>query len=309
VARALLVALVAGTAGGTLWPAGPGPRSSPTARLDVVGVPSSAPPIDVSTLAGAVRAGRFVRTVWIGGLEVRPDPAAGTAPLGLDLAAASRLASLTTGLRTPTILGFGRVTLRGVATPAGAPRLVDAPGWVAVASLAGDVYNCPVRAVPQAPALPGEHGIYEAAIFFGSVAGGGSGALLYNSTGLQPCGGLTGPSLATASAAVPVAWSVTGPVGLTTTVRYQAPVCSHVSSVSAGGNVNTGIYTATVTVSVPFDRTGCGAVSTFTTTVSVYPASAGPTAPAPPSRVILGPAPIPSVPPALVGPLAAGASS
>ena len=131
----------------------------------------------------------------------------------------------------------------------------------------------------------------------------GRGAVVYDTGGTNPCGGPPVPaSLAVAVAAVPVRWQQQGPTGLTTTIGYQAPQCARIASVSTGGNVHTGVYSAEVTVSFPFARTGCDAVKTFTTTVSVYPPSTGPGAPPPPTSVVLVPSTAPDdVPPSLVG--------
>lgn len=269
------------------------------------------PATTVSTLNGSVVDGRFVRAVAVGGLEVAPDPSASASPLGLDLAAADRLASLTEGLTNPKLVGFGLVTLTGAGgtPPTGAPTLTRTPAWVAIATTSHLAYNCPAMSGPPPTASPGEHGAQKAAIFFGSVASAGRGAVLYQSAGTLPCGRTVGPSVSAADAAVPVAWRPAGPVGRTSWVSYQAPTCSRLDSVSAAGSGNSGIDTVTVNVTVPFDRTGCAGVETFTTTVAVYPRPPGPGSPPPPARVVLVPKPLPPVPPVLTSPLGQTASS
>jgi hypothetical protein len=308
------VALVAGAivaiSAAWTWAAEPVNAGAPLVSERAITTASTTPgpATTVVPLGGAVVRGRFVRRVSVSGLTVAPDPSAGPRPLGIDRREARRLAALTEGLGRPKAVGFGLVTITGVTPQAGAGTMTRRPAWVAIAPPNGLAFSCPVMTVPptttaQPPSPANGHGVYTAAVFFGSVAAAGDGAVLYQSTGLLPCGGTGKASLAQAHAAVPVAWSVVGPVGLTTRIEYQAPECSSLDSVAAGGTVTTGRYSVTVTVTVPFDRAGCGAVGTFTTTVSVYPQSAGPTAPAPPAHVALTPKPLPFVPPALVAPL------
>lgn len=299
-------------------PAGAAPTTT-TATPSTTAAPpsttSTVPSSPVSTLQGAVASGRFVRAVRVGGLQIVPDTGEhGTAPLGMDLATATTYAGYTDGLATPSsshlaagdLVGFGRVTLGGVTLPAGIPRLSATPAWVAVAPPPTGAVNCPAMRPSSAGATtttsPYHHGVYRAAVFFGSVAQGGTGAVFYVSGGSDPCGGSSGPSAKAAAADVPVAWQVTGTVGSTTTVRYQAPVCAHPGNSSAGGNLKTGIITVSVSVHVPFDRTGCAGVRSLTQSVTLFPTSP-PGAPAPPSHITLHHAVVPSVPPALLGPL------
>lgn len=265
------------------------------------------PSAAVSALTGAVVDGRFVRTVTVGGLEVAPDPSPAAAPLGLDLAGADELASLTEGLGTPQVVGFGQVTIAGAPPPSGMPALTRTAAWVAITPPGEAVFNCPAMTAPPAsrPPRAGGHGVFRAVVFFGSVASAGPGAVLYASTGSLPCGGTARASLSNADAAVPVAWRTAGPVGLSTPVSYRAPSCSHLETVSTAGNVRTGVTTLAITVTVPFDRAGCATVQTFTTTVRAYPPSTAPGAPAPPSHVELAPKPLPTLPPVLVAPVAA----
>ena len=268
-------------------------------------------------LAAAVVDGTFVRPVAVGGLVV--EPPAGrppAAPLGLDLATAQEYVALTGGIGTEAMgtgyqaVGYGDVTLTGVNLPAGTPTLHAWPAWVGI-SLGGAssvAYSCPAEIAPPRTTRPPtgrtspDHPIDSAVIFYGPR---GRGAVLYRTAGAEPCGeGTAPPSVAAATAVVPVPWQLAGPVGLVTKVSYVAPVCASLSGVGGSGNVRTGVFTASVTVTFPFARSGCGAVSRFETTVSVGPVGSPPGAPAPPSHVVLEHAPIPpSVPPGLVGPI------
>lgn len=306
-AAALVVGVLLTSCGSRLPAAEPGPTAATPATTAV-------PTPPVPTLQGAVTAGRFVRAVRVGGLQVVPDPGErATAPLGLDLSAATTYAGYASALTTPgsrhlaarDVIGFGRVTLGGVALPPGVPGLSATPAWVAIAPPSTGAVSCPAMTVPGPGATtttsPYRHGVYTAVVFFGAVAHGGAGAVRYSSGGSLPCGGSTGPRAAAAIAEVPVAWQVTGRVGPKTTVRYQAPACAHPGGSTGGGNVRTGVMTENVRVDVPFDRTGCGAVRSFTTVLTLFPTAPG--APPPPSRIVLQHAAVPPVPPAIVGAL------
>ena len=292
-------------------------------------VPSPPPPARklapeaVSTpagLAAAVAGGTFVRPVALGGLVIEPPvgkpPAA---PLGLDLTTAREYVALAGGIGTEAMgagdqaVGYGDVTLTGVTLPAGTPTLHVWPAWVGI-SLGGAspvAYSCPAEIAPPRTTLPPAGGtradrpIDSAVIFYGPQ---GRGAVLYRTAGAKPCGeGTAAPSVAPAQAVVPVPWQLAGPVGLATKVSYVAPACASLSGVGASGNVRTGVFTASVTVAFPFDRTRCDAVSRFETTVRIGPIEPPPPrspAPAPPGHVVLEHAPIPVVvPPGLVGPI------
>ena len=78
---------------------------------------------------------------------------------------------------------------------------------------------------------------------------------------------------------------------------YVAPACASLFGVGASGNVRTGVFTASVTVTFPFDRTRCSAASRFETTVLLGPLQPSPGAPVPPGHVVLEHAPIPVVVP------------
>lgn len=260
----------------------------------------SAPPLGtVSTLDGAVVAGRFVRPVTVGTLTVAPAPAGGpSAPLGLDGATARALASVTEGLERSSIVGFGLVSISGVSAVSGTPTFAGTPAWIAIGR-PGTVFSCPaITVAPTTSPSPGDgHGVYPVAVFYGAVASGGPGAVLYESTGTLPCdGGTASPTLSAADADVPVPWSVSGPVGVTTPVTYEAPACARLEGVATAGTVHSGVYSASVTVEVPFDRTGCHSVQRFDATISVYPQTVAPGAPPPPSRVVLEPAQVPALP-------------
>ena len=290
-------------------------------------IPSPPPPARklapeaVSTpaeLAAAVDGGTFVRPVVLGGLVIEPPvgrpPAA---PLGLDLTTAREYVALTGGIGKGALgagdqaVGYGDVTLTGVSLPAGTPTLHVWPAWVGI-SLGGAspvAYSCPAEIAPSRTTLPpaggarADHPIDSAVIFYGPQ---GRGAVLYRTAGAEPCGeGTAAPSVAPAQAVVPVPWQLAGPVSLATKVSYVAPACASLSGVGASGNVRTGVFTASVTVAFPFDRTRCGAVSRFEATVQVGPVGSPPGAPAPPGHVVLEHAPIPVVVPSgLVGPIA-----
>lgn len=260
-----------------------------------------------ASVTAAVVGSRFVTPVTVGGLTVVPaSPGTGAMPLGLDLADATAdvgYAGGLGGLGDHPIVGFGLVTVRGVASPAGSPTGRATPAWVGIALGVNEVaVNCPaepVGGVPSAgPPVPEDRVV----VLYGEE---GHGADLYDTGGTRPCTGTRAPpTLAAADATVPVSWQQQGPAGLATTVQYQAPECATLASTSAGGNVRTGVYTVEVTVTFPFDRTGCAALGTFTTSVRVYPASVGPGAPAPPAVVHLVPSAAPgAVPPSLVGPM------
>ncbi|MGA3146061.1 MAG: hypothetical protein ABSF33_01150 [Acidimicrobiales bacterium] len=241
------------------------------------------------------------------------------APLDLDRAAAEEYVAVTGGLADGApasgrqIVGSGRVTLTGVATPTGTPALRGRPAWIGIVLGRPDAggYNCPLEeaTTPRAPGRPpsGEgattfHPIDSAVIFYGVR---GQGAVLYRAGGSKPCGGSTGPKATVAYAEVPVRWVQLGPPGLATSIGYRAPVCAQLFGVGTGGNVHTGVFGVNVTVVVPFDRSGCGATKWFTTTVTVFPVDAGPGAPPPPGRVVLRHDPIPaSIPPSLVDQMA-----
>lgn len=283
---------------------GPADRLSATRTSSTTTAPPAATPATVSTLAGAVVRGRFVRPVHVGGLEVEPDDARrASAPLGLSLATATSYTRFTGGLGSPELVGFGRVTLRGVTPPPGTPSLDATPAWVAIAPQSSPL--CPVMRPPPpgAPTTtsPYRHGIFRVAVFFGSVARGGRGAVIYQSGG-NFCGASEGPRVQSAVAVVPVAWELTGPVGLHTTVRYQAPTCATSVGTSSGGNVLTGIFTANVQVKVPFDRAGCADIRSFTQVLTLSMQAPG--TPPPPSQITLRHAALPSIPHELIGPLA-----
>jgi hypothetical protein len=277
-------------------------------------------PMTRDGLAGMVVGGRFIHPFVIGGLRV--TPLTGThqdAPLGLDLAEVDEYVAFTGGLvggaqaSGQQIVGSGRVTLTGVTTPTGTPVLRGRPAWIGIVLGRPDPggYNCPLEEAPTPrdsdhpssdPGAATFHPIDSAVIFYGMR---GQGAVLYRTGGSNPCGGSTGPKTTAAYAEVPVPWMQLGSPGLATSIGYRAPACAQLFGVGTGGNVHTGVFSVNVTVVVPFDRTGCGAVKRFTTTVTVFPFDAGPGAPPPPSRVALQHDPLPgSVPPSLVGPMA-----
>ncbi len=258
----------------------------------------------LATVTAAVVGGRFVAPVTLGGLTVDPAPARTTlAPLGLDRAAAARLVTYTGGIGVlgppdPVVtVGFGLVTLRGAARPAGTPVLQRTPAWVGIVlGVNGGAYNCPAEraAVARGPVVPEDRAV----LFTGQD---GRGAVLYDTGGSSPCGGSPiPPTRSVAMAVVPVAWRQLGPAGPTTTVSYQAPQCAQLSGVSASGDVRTGVYHVEVDVTFPFARTACDAVKTFTTTVTVFPGSVGPGAPSPPTTVVLVPSSAPDAVPALL---------
>jgi hypothetical protein len=277
-------------------------------------------PVSMDVLAGAVVGGRFIHPIFIGGLRV--TPLAGThraAPLGLDLAEAKEYAALTGGLANGApasgqqIVGYGSVTLSGVTPPTGTPVLRGRPAWIGIVlgSASTEGYNCPSeqattpRAAGHSPSGLGARTyqpIDSAVIFYGMR---GQGAVLYRTGGSKPCGGFTRPRVTVAYAEVPVPWAQLGSPGLATSIGYQAPACAQLFGVGTGGNVHTGIFSVSVTVVFPFDRTGCRAVKRFTTTATVFPVDPGPGAPPPATRVVLQQDPVPaSIPPSLVGPIA-----
>lgn len=265
-----------------------------------------------STLAlldAAVVGGRFVKPVTFGGLTIEPVPARkATAPLGLDLAEARAYVGYTGGMQAvppdpgPTV-GFGLVSVHGVSGRDGTPTLAKTPAWVGVVIGVNNV-SCALEipATPP-PVWPRYQPEDRVVVFYGQE---GRGAVLYDTGGSPECPGQSElpPSLAVAYAFVPVPWQQQGPAGLSPTVTYQAPECATLRGVSANGNANTGLFTVTVGVSFPFDRTNCDAVQTFTASVFLYPSNAGPGAPPPPNSVTLVPSSAPgAVPPALVGPI------
>ncbi|MGH8979734.1 MAG: hypothetical protein ACRDWE_01755 [Acidimicrobiales bacterium] len=263
-----------------------------------------------SKSTSAVVDGRFARPDVVGGLEIEPDPTVlGSTPLGLRLAQAETDARLTTGLATPLVVGFGLVTITDAAMPAGTPPLVATPAWIAI-SPAPRAFSCPAMTVPPVTtSSPASHyARISVGVYFGTVADGGAGAVVYRSAGTLPCeGGQAAAAVTRAVADVPVAWQVTGPAGATT-LRYDAPVCATLDSVSTSGNVRTPVVTVTVTVQVPFDRAGCAAVATFTTTAAFVqtPAPAGAPVPSLPSDLTLAHSALPTgLSPALFGPLGA----
>ncbi len=275
--------------------------------------------VSSDVLAGSVRGGRFIHPIVVGGLRV--TAIAGRlrgAPLGLDWAEAKEYVALTGGLADGApasgqqIVGYGRVTLTGVTTPAGTPVLHDRPAWVGVSlGRSTPVANgCPAERtslqsashLPSGPDTKTVHPIDSVVVFYGM---GGRGAVLYRTGGSKPCGGTAGPNATIADAEVPVPWAPIGPPGLVTPISYQAPACARLFSVAASGNVRVGIFSVAVTVAFPFDRTGCGTVKRFVTAVTVFPPHPGPGAPPPPSRVELQPVPMAtSIPRDLVGPIA-----
>ncbi len=278
-------------------------------RVDGAGALRPSP----TSLATAVVRGRFVVPVTMGGLVIDPaPPQTPPAPLGLDQPAATTLVGYTSGVGVlgpadarPTV-GFGLVTVRGVAPPAGTSALDESPAWVGIVlGVNQGGFSCPAMRTSSAPGplVPEDRAV----LFTGA---GGRGAVLYDTGGSSPCGGSTvPPSLREATATVPVRWQQQGPAGLVTTVSYQAPECARTSGVATGGNVHTGVYHAEVDVTFPFARSGCDAVKTFTTTVTVFPPDAGPGAPPPPTTVVLLPSTAPdAVPASLVGPVSQSAA-
>ncbi|MHB8263505.1 MAG: hypothetical protein ACYDGY_07145 [Acidimicrobiales bacterium] len=273
--------------------------------------------VSSKSLASAVSDGRFVHPVNIGGLHIAPATLSHwAAPLGLDLAEAKRYVGLTGGPMAstpgPKTVGYGMVSLTGVAMPAGTPVLTARLAWVGIVLGSNDgAINCPAETAPEGsrPSSSGSgsttfHFIDNAVIFYGQS---GQGAVTYSTGGSLPCGGTIGPRVAVADAVAPVAWHQLTPASLYhTIIGYQAPVCAHLASVDSSGNVHTGINTVSVIVAFPFDRTGtgCQAVRQFTTTVFLYPANPGPGAPPPPSRIILKHSSLPAfTPPLLIGPI------
>ncbi|MHB8290454.1 MAG: hypothetical protein ACYDEY_14720 [Acidimicrobiales bacterium] len=279
--------------------------------------------------ASAVTDGRFVRPVTIGGLRIeKAPPSRQASPLGLDLAEAKRYVGLTGGLLPGRqVVGYGLVTLTGVAIPTGTPArpqplpafvtrrvaiptgtpaLVARPAWVGIVLPAPYAVNCPAEKIPQRPspssplgsAKPAFHAIEQAVVFYGQ---GGRGALLYSTGGSLPCGaGTIGPRASAADALASVAWQKLGPTSASTTISYKAPVCSILQGVSSNGNVHTWVITVNVTVSFPFNRTGCRAVKRFTTTFDPYPPSSA--RQSPPGNVTLLHSPAPAfTPPELIG--------
>lgn len=265
-------------------------------------------PTIAAQMERAVRDGRFVHPLTVGGLRVVPDPQTSTPdPLGLSLSEATEDAHLSQGPNAPpTLVGFGLVSVTGVGLPTGIPTLTNTPAWVGVVPPSSSVVFCgALTTTTTTPSsIDAHHGIYTAVVLFGAVASGGNGALVYHSAGDRPCDEApAGPATASATALVPVSWVQAGPAGTTVTIRFQAPVCAPAAEVT-GGATRTGINTLQVLVRVPFDRTGCGAVRTFTETEPLYPPK-GPGTPPRPAVVTVRGASIPSgIPPALLGALA-----
>ena len=194
-------------------------------------------------LAGAVVGGRFIHPFVIGGLRVAPLTGDHSdAPLGFDRAEAEEYVAVTGGLADGAqasgrqIVGSGRVTLTGVATPTATPPLRGRPAWIGIVLGRPDAggYNCPLEeaTTPRAPGRPPSgsgatayHPIDSAVIFYGVR---GQGAVLYRTGGSKPCGGSTGPKTTVAYAQVSVPWVELGPPGLVTSVGYRAPACAEI---------------------------------------------------------------------------------
>lgn len=276
------------------------PASGGGGRTSTGGADRSGP----TALAGAVVDGRFVAPVTVGGLTIDPASASSRgAPLGLDVADATADAGYTSGLGGVPTVGFGLVTVRGVATPVGTPALRRTPAWVGVVQGVNErAVSCPAEPAGRVPASAPFSPEDRAVVLYGAK---GHGAVRYDTGGTMPCtGALIGPSLAAADATVPVPWVQQGPAALATVVSYRAPECASLTSTGGGGDVQLGTFTIEVTVTFPFSRVGCGAVRTFTATVRAYPSSVGPGAPPPPTAVTLVPSTAPNaVPASLVGPI------
>jgi len=272
--------------------------------------------ISGSALAAADVGGRFIHPFVVGGLRVTPGTGHHRdAPLGLDLAEAEKYVALTRGLADgepasgQQIVGYGRVTLTGVAPPDGTPVLRGRRAWVGIVlGTSRPLAFCPMHRVPprggghssSGPAATTFQPIDSVVIFYGRD---GRGAVLYRTGGSSPCGGTTRPRVTVADAEVSVPWVQIGPAGLVTSIGYRAPACALLFGVGSSGNVRTGFFSVGVTILFPFDRTGCRSVKRFTTTVTVFPPNAGPDTPTPPNRVVLRHAPVTtSIPPSLVGP-------
>jgi hypothetical protein len=217
-----------------------------------------------AAMHGAVRGGRFVKTLQIGTVRIVPaGPAGGNRPVGLSRATVAVDAGLATGMEsTPTLIGFGLVTV-GVGVT-GLPALRSTPAWVAIAPPSHTPIPCPMQSPASPTVTPTyHHGVYSALILFGAVADGGQGAAIYHSAGDLPCDAAsTGPEITAASATIPVVWTLTGPASTTITMRYQAPECATSAGFTSTGSGST--QTVTVRVTVPFDRAGCAGLSTFT---------------------------------------------
>lgn len=181
-----------------------------------------------ASLAAAVVGGRFVTPMTMGGLTIAPPPA-GTpaAPLGLDLAEATTYVGYTSGVGAvpkpassiPTV-GFGLVTVEGVAAPGGTPILHETPAWVGIVlGVNQGAFSCPAERIPASPAGPFEPED-RAVIFSGN---GGRGAVLYDTGGSSPCGpSVLSASLKIAQALVPVPWQQLSPPVATST-RASTP--------------------------------------------------------------------------------------
>lgn len=293
-----------GPGGGTTGSSGSSSSGSGSGGGGSGGSGSGGSTVTATAVSSAIVAGMFVSPVTIGGMTIDPaPPGEPAAPLGLDLAEAQAYAGYTRGVVGTPIVGFSVVTVTGVSSPAGTPALTGVPAWVGVWFPDSATYSCPVEPVSSGSSTSPPPPEVKAVVFYGSD---GLGADVYDSGGTGPCGSIATPGLSVADAQVPVAWQQVGPAGLTTTVSYVAPQCATLAGVGASGDATTGVYTVTVTVDFPFDRTGCATDGTFTTTVSVYPTDVGPGAPPPPTTVVLVPSTAPSaVPPALVGPVTA----
>jgi len=273
------------------------PESLGTAATNPTG-----PPISPS--------GAFKQPFRIGGLQVLPFASRHSSPaiiLGLDHRTATTWARFA-GVawlnfkNGSLVVGSGLVTLTGAQLPSGLPPLQNTPAWIAFDPISSTRHpgaiNCPaMHILPSAPPLLGP--IEQVLVLYGSSA---QHALLYSTKGSLPCGGTAAPKVQLPSALLPVPWRLSGPVGLSTPVHIKIPACAHLETVSADGNVRTGRYMVSVTVSVPFNRPlSCSARTLLSTTIMVYPPDlAGhpsPGNPSPPRTVILEHAPLPPATP------------
>jgi hypothetical protein len=241
--------------------------------------------VSVSSVAD-VKDGRFVSVFKRGGLVIDPPGSLKTqSPLGMDLALVKRYAALVGGLSWGAsvghdTIGFGLVSLSKVSIPQGMPSFNRTPAWIAIAVPDSNTpYNCPAMRFPPIPAPSNLGPIDQVAIFYGQR---GNGVALYDTGGIEPCGGIAEPTLGFASALVNVPWHLVGSAGLKNVISYDTWSCASLASVSVGGKGS--VFTVRVSVSVPFlpkGRPGCHP-TTATTTVSVVPTHPGPGAPAPP---------------------------
>lgn len=242
----------------------------------------------------AVRNGRYIRDVEMGGLRIAPPPAeASRSTLGLTWKRAAglfRSVSQIQGSHSAAVLGYGRVTLNGSSLPRGVPALHSRSAWVGITW--GGATSCPSEAVPSRGAprrtvvAPPPKRIFTAVVIY---ATGGHGAIVYTSGGTPPCGGpAVGPSVVEARETISVPWEQVGPVRSgAVTFSYSVPPCASPFSTGATGNVRSGKFTMTVDVSIPLDHFRCQGRVVRTATEGLFPAPGTPGAPVAPRHVEL----------------------